>query len=87
MATDSEGNVVWEGTFGGARDDIGNSVQENIDGGYIVVGTRGYRHPGAPEVYLVKTDPQGNILWEKTFGGSGRSVHETTSNRLKAIQQ
>uniref|UniRef100_A0A7V5XIA6 Bacterial repeat domain-containing protein n=1 Tax=Thermodesulfobacterium geofontis TaxID=1295609 RepID=A0A7V5XIA6_9BACT len=68
IKTDSYGNMVWEKTFGGGDHDAGYSVQEVADG-YIVAGlTRSYG-AGEEDIYLVKIDTQGNIVWSKTYGG------------------
>ena len=70
---DANGNLLWEKTFGGSYSDQATSVQQTADGGYIVAGGTGFRRKGAQGtrgVYLVKTDINGNLLWEKTFGGN-----------------
>jgi hypothetical protein len=76
---DSDGDLLWNRTFGGAEYHSGSSVQQTIDGGYIVVGIA---HKQPNDVYLCKTDSYGNLLWDKTFGGSnndyGYSVKQTT---------
>jgi len=81
IKTDTEGNKLWDKTFGGEKNDIGISVQQTSDGGYIVCGsTDSYRADGE-DIWLVKTDADGNKLWDKTFGGNGfnagRSVQQT----------
>jgi len=82
IKTDSNGNKLWEKTFGGAKDDYGNSVQETSDGGYIIAGETWSFGAGVKDVYLIKTDPQGNKLWEKVYGGeyadTARAVQETS---------
>ncbi|OGN91911.1 MAG: hypothetical protein A2Z75_06570 [Chloroflexi bacterium RBG_13_50_10] len=83
IKTDAEGNELWEKTFGGKEIDIGVSVQQTTDGGYIVCGsTMSYRADGE-DILLIKTDADGNKLWDKAFGtgeeiNAGRSVQQTT---------
>ena len=72
----------WEKTFGGTGDDYGYSVQQTTDGGYIITGTTESFGNGGSDVYLIKTDVNGDSLWTKTFGGidsdRGHSIQQTT---------
>ncbi len=68
VKTDSDGNLMWEKTFGGIFDNSGYSVQMTGDGGYIITGYTHSSKWGGSDVYLVKTDSDGNLMWEKTFG-------------------
>ena len=69
----------WEKTFGGTSYDQCLSVQQTTDGGYIVTG---YTLSFGNNVYLIKTDGNGDSLWTRTFGGTGddwgESVQQTT---------
>jgi len=81
IKTDQQGQEEWIQTFGGGYIDIGNSIKQTSDNGYIITGyTQSYGN-GSRDVWLIKTNSQGNEEWNQTFGGIyvdiGNSVQQT----------
>lgn len=70
VKTDNLGFLQWEKTFGGADYDFGNSIGLTSDGGYIIFGSTYSFGAGIYNMYLVKADSVGNLIWQKTYGGS-----------------
>jgi hypothetical protein len=69
IKTNSSGDMLWNQTYGGIREDFGYAVIQTSDGGYAIAGR--YESGGNADGWLIKTDSTGNILWNKTYGGSG----------------
>ena len=82
VKTDDSGDTLWIRTYGGSSDDFGYCVQQITDGGYIITGSTSSFGAGGDDIYLVKTDADGDTLWTRTYGGSegesGQSVQQTT---------
>jgi len=80
LKVDSDGLPVWDRTYGWDGYDVGSCVQQTLDGGYVVVGTAQPPHDFS-EVYFVKTDANGNPIWENLYGSnvidSGNYVEQT----------
>ncbi|MFN3874122.1 MAG: T9SS type A sorting domain-containing protein, partial [Ignavibacterium sp.] len=74
IKTDVSGNVQWQKTFGGSGRDYGNSVIQSTDGGYVITGYTLSYGAGGDDLWIVKTDEQGNMLWSKTIGGAQSDV-------------
>jgi hypothetical protein len=76
IKTDFSGNIIWDKTFGGAGDDYGhckNCYQTN-DGCYIMGGFSSSVGAGGFDLWIIKTDSEGDLLWNKTYGGKNNDV-------------
>jgi hypothetical protein len=69
VKTDQQGNMLWNQTYGGNKTDAAYSVVETDDGGFALTG-RTDLGAGGIDFWLVRTDADGNMLWNKTYGGS-----------------
>ncbi|MFL5753403.1 MAG: T9SS type A sorting domain-containing protein [Bacteroidia bacterium] len=84
----SGGNLQWQRSFGGTQDDIAWGIEQCSDGGYAVVGYTESSdgnvsaNSGFSDLWLIKLDGNGNLQWEKSYGGStgydaGTSIVQT----------
>jgi len=62
---------AFQRTYGGTRSETGTCIQQTLDGNYIISGMAGSFTNGYNDAYLLKIDPTGNLLWSKTYGGTG----------------
>lgn len=62
IKTDSNGDEIWSKAFGGTSSDYGCSAQQTFDGGYVVAGYTKSYGAGGYDVYLIKTDANGNLI-------------------------
>lgn len=76
IKTDLKGAEVWNATFGGSRDDSGRSIQET-DGGYVITGFTESYGAGDKDIWLIKTDLEGDEVWNVTFGSSRDDIGES----------
>ena len=74
------GNLIWEKCYGGVNIDIGYSVCTTDDGNFLIAGSTESQYPyirnnhGLSDFLLIKIDPEGNEIWQKTYGGSGNET-------------
>jgi hypothetical protein len=82
VKTDADGNSLWSNIYGGDRAEYCRSVDETFDGGYALIGYTQSFGAGSWDLWLVKTDADGDSLWSRTFGGVGSDCclagHQTT---------
>lgn len=69
IKTDPYGNVDWQQTYGGTREDRAYSVYESAAGGFALAGTTESFSSGI-DIYLVRTNPLGDVMWSNHYGGS-----------------
>ncbi|MFZ5434337.1 MAG: hypothetical protein ACOZB3_11280 [Calditrichota bacterium] len=81
IRTDSLGDSLWARTYGESGNECAYDLQSTSDGGYIIAGDTDSRGAGQSDFYLIKIDSNGDTLWTRTYGGSGRdqvpSVQQT----------
>ena len=71
IKTGPTGLMEWNTYFGGPNTDQGAAIQETTDGGYIIIGNSDFSGDGNQDIWLIRTNSQGDSLWTKTFGGAG----------------
>ena len=76
-----DGTAEWQRTFGGEESEGANSIQQTIDGGYIVAGNISSSGVGLFDYWIIKLSSLGDMEWNKTYGGStsetGYSIQQT----------
>ena len=65
------GEITWQRAYGGDKDDIGRSLQQTFDGGYIVAGETRSFGAGAADMWLLKLNSAGDVEWQRTYGTTG----------------
>ncbi len=78
-----EGELIWEHSYGGTGIDIAQDIAKTEDGGYIITGSTistdgdiSASH-GESDVWVIKIDVQGALLWERTYGGAAFDAAES----------
>ncbi len=82
-------DTLWTKTFGGYNDDGAYSLKQTLDGGYIIAGWTETYGTGGKDVYLIKTDKDGDTVWTKAYGGTrndeGFSIKQTSDSGYIAV--
>ncbi|TET79832.1 MAG: hypothetical protein E3J41_00830 [Candidatus Cloacimonadota bacterium] len=70
MKIDSLGDTLWIKRFGGEFVDSPSFFQKESDAGYMIIGSKCYDELWSNfDIFLMKIDAKGNLLWTKTYGG------------------
>jgi hypothetical protein len=76
VKTDQSGTIQWQKSYGGTNYDKANSIQQSTDGGFIIAGYSSSENGdvtgnhGSSDFWIIHTDPNGAIEWQKSYGGS-----------------
>lgn len=76
VKVNSNGDMVWEESYGGTQIDEAKGIVKTSDGNYLIVGNSRSNDgdisnsKGAADVWLIKISPSGDLIWEKSYGGS-----------------
>jgi hypothetical protein len=76
VKTDASGNALWNRTYGGASVDWAQALVQSGDGEYAMAGPTSSYGAGGDDFWLVKTDANGNQLWNRTYGGTRDDIAE-----------
>ena len=81
IKTNENGDTLWTKKYGGDGNEVGKSVQQTTDGGYIITGyTDSDTYNDYWDLFLIKTNENGDTLWTRTYG-------ENTNSKGFAVQQ
>ena len=83
---DANGDTLWTKVFGGAGADVLRCVKATADGGMAAIGYTEEATAGGKDIWIIKTDANGDTLWTKKLGGSrddeGNFIDESDSGDL-----
>ena len=78
IKTDNSGLIEWNNCFGSAYNESGGQAKETEDGGFVIIGSKSMIGDENNNVWIIRTNSQGDSLWTKTYGGiafdSGTSI-------------
>jgi hypothetical protein len=68
---DPDGDLVWERTLGGARDDRARGITAEANGGFVIAGFTQSRGSLEGDAWILRLDRGGELSWDRTFGNAG----------------
>jgi hypothetical protein len=74
LKTDINGDTILSQSFGGGQPDYPYAIRSSGDGNFFIIGFTKSFGIGSYDIWLLKIDPQLNLLWSKTYGGTGDDV-------------
>lgn len=83
------GTLKWATAYGGTLNDFGNAISETSDSGFVISGSTESFGSGQRDVYVIKIDSIGNLIWSKAIGGieneSGKSIQVLPNNEIVVL--
>ncbi len=76
VKVDALGNLQWNRTYGGAGNDEAEALVQAGDGGFAVAGRTTSFGSGNGDFWLVRTNVNGDTIWNKTYGGISDDIAE-----------
>lgn len=67
----SDGGILWQRTYGASENEFGRAITSTADGGFVLAADTLSFGAGSRDVWLLKLEKDGNVTWEKAYGGSG----------------
>ncbi|MEO8590942.1 MAG: T9SS type A sorting domain-containing protein [Flavobacteriales bacterium] len=88
VKVDVWGTIEWQKTLGGSYYERAYGVQQTADGDYLIAGTTssvdgdvvGAHQLGTHDAWVVKLDPDGNLLWQRALGGTSAEQANAIAN-------
>ncbi|MDK9699424.1 MAG: carboxypeptidase regulatory-like domain-containing protein [bacterium] len=89
IRTDAQGNQRWLRQYGGNSPDYGNGIVQTVDGGIVTTGTTESSGNGGQDLWIFKTDANGDSLWSRSYGtitnDRGIGITKTLDNGIAII--
>jgi len=73
LKTDNQGDTIWTNTISDVQSTVAFSVAQTTDGGYVISGATGINENDC-DIFLAKTDANGNKQWSEIFGDIGTDI-------------
>lgn len=70
MKIDTSGNLLWKKNYGGEKWDLGHSITETLDKGFLISGETYSEGNGNNDILLLKINSNGDSIWNKSYGGT-----------------
>jgi uncharacterized delta-60 repeat protein len=85
LKLNDDGTISWQKSYGGPEYDCARLIQQTSDGGYIVAGLAESFGAGYADLWVLKLDSNGEVVWQKVYGGTSDdevySIHETSDGK------